>query len=730
MAGAPTNRISVTEYRLSMHIGICHGPVDYLTSLSIGDKLIWAGDTYNTPILINEPEVFGGVTKEGGVVGRMDVLPGDDTQLLPAEIASKFGSTPDNLPGFRGLLSVFFRSVDGHAKPGFYWSANSPYLKNPAFGVRRSPKGLSPVTAMIGTDANPAHIIYEALTNGVWGMGASPSSLDVGSFNYASAILLSEGLGLSLMWTGQSTIQSFIQEILDHIEGTFYLNPANGLFTLKLIRKDFDVSTLFHINEDNAQMLSFVRKGWGETVNEINASWTNPVNEQEENVTVHSLGNIAAQGQISSDGRNYYGVRSADLALRLAMRDLNAVSYPIASCDVAVDRSAWQQVPGAVVKVSWAKHGLLELPMRVGNINYGRPNNPKIVISLMEDVFALPDSTYVDAPGTGWEDPTTPPVPLEYLRLIDSPYYSVARLLGDAGAAALTYPQVYTTAMAAQPNTDTISVEMLSERPNNVGELDFRRVGTISLSGRALIAAPLSREAPTSQLPGLLNLFGSVAPEPGVLVCIGAVDPELAVVQEINETGPVLRRGVLDTVPKAWPANTVVWFFRPAGTIYDTFAHAAGETTSYKFLPRTSAGLLLESSAPEVDFTSSDRSHRPLRPANVKVNGTLFSPAAPVDLEADGLVITWANRNRLTETSQILGWTGANVTGEAGQTTTVVVKNLGGSVLETQTGLTGTTFTATFDPALVVGNVLSVEVWSVRDGLASFQKFTTTVSVV
>lgn len=725
MGAAPTSKGTVTEYRLSMHFGVCHGPVDAITRLTIGEKIAWSGSIYEGQLNFGDRNLFGGVEKEGGIEGAVIVLSGKDTQVLPEFLANKLGGTATTVPGFRGLLSVFFREYDGQSRKGFYWSANSPYLKSPSFRVRRSPKGFYPERSMIGDDANPSHIIYECLTNNVWGMGGSTDQLDVNSFVAAADTLYNENFGMSLMWTGQTTIESFAQEILDHIEATFFLHPRTGLFTLKLIRQDFDPATLYEINESNSELLNFQRKGWGETTNEINASWTNPENEQEENVTVHSLGNIAAQGSIVSDGRNYYGVRNAQLALRMATRDLNAASYPIASVDVAVDRSAWSRVPGEVVAVTWPEHGLFRLPMRVGPIDYGRPKSPRIKINLVEDVFAIPATSYVDTPGSQWTDPTNPPTPLAYYTFLNAPYYMLSRIVGDDAAAALAYPQQYVIALTAQNTLDTSSVDMLSEVVTNVGTTEIERVATLSLAGRGTVSTALAKAARTA-LPALGSAFGNTGAEVGTLVLIGSdaeTHAELAVIESVSGGVGQLRRGALDTVPRAWPAGTPVWFFRPSASIYDPQAHAAGETVPYKLLPRTSGGLLDESLAPDLTFTVTDRLHRPLRPANVSINGTLFGPTTMTTAAMTGFTVNWSDRNRLFETSQILSWDDAGVTPEVGQTATVQVRKADGTVLETVTGITTQTFTSTFSPASVDPAGIIVEVWSVRDGIESLQRF-------
>jgi hypothetical protein len=71
------------------------------------------------------------------------------------------------------------------------------------------------------------------------------------------------------------------------------------------------------------------------------------------------------------------------------------------------------------------------------------------------------------------------------------------------------------------------------------------------------------------------------------------------------------------------------------------------------------------------------------------MNGQGLGVAA---LKGSGTTVTWANRNRINETAQILGWSTATVAPEAGQTTTVEVLDGGGAVLRSFAGLTGTSY--------------------------------------
>jgi len=860
-------KVEVTEYSMSEHFGICSGPVDAITRIIVKEKTAWEGSqsTLGTTV-INLPELFGGVKKEGGLKGLVTFLPGDADQLMPIGLAQKLGrSGPNDCPAFRGISSLFFygngrggiHDIDDFlfAKlgkhqgiNGFYWTANTPFLPGVWATVRRAPVGLDPGLALIprssstapliqtvdlnavtnggltsavgvtisgfspddvieltqpagglytafcyagepnftanansgsangfsverdggaltelsfgdvfdfdtisnaamhdgyeaaraafgsatmtgassytfyiydtesannegglsirakvigDADANPAHIIYECLTNIDWGMGSPAAAIDTTSFEDAAATLYGEGFGLSMIWTRQAIIQDFVQEVLDHIQAVLFVDPATGLLTLKLIRDDYDAESLPVIDPDNADLSNFNRKLWGEIVNEIVVTWTNPENEQEETITAQDLASIATQGGVVSDSRNYYGVRNAALAQDLAYRDLRSAGQPLASCEAELDRTQWNLRPASVVKLTWPEYGLSEVVMRVTSIDYGRPGDMTIKVSLVEDVYGLDIGSYDSPPSTEWEDPSAPPEAMETVQIFTLPLFFAADTTVSAFVDSPEYPEVLAGVLATTDQEDAFSYELWDELALPNGDLEWESLGTNNIIGRGELVAALDAEAMSV---GVLfeNVVGLTTPSVGGFLIIGTGDEatdEIAMVDVDNGDvyGLDVVRGVLDTIPRAWPAGTPVWFVDGNTLFEDSEVRAAGETVDYKLLTRTSQGLLSLDDASLESATLSERPWLPNRPANVTAYGEAWSSETDVidarDRADPWVTVTWANRNRLTEDSQVLGWTDSDVTPEDGQTTTILVLPPDSDTpITTHDGLTGTSF--------------------------------------
>lgn len=598
-------KIPVTDYTMSVHAGISLGPLDAITKIWTGEKVAWSGrQEVQGDILIRNLELYGGPKKEGGVEGIAHYLPGGPAQLVPNVIAAKFGLTGATMPSFRGVSTLFFHGntsedaddsnsefIDNNiatwaffgripiligvggspngvkGKPGFYWQSQNPTLKAIWVTAERCPRSLGTEFARILNpdtltaedsnseplgeqyDANPAHMIYEILTNTDYGMGAASEQINVASFLAAAETLYDEGFGLSMMWTQQSTIENFVGEILDHIQATLFVNPKDGLITLKLLRDDYVAADAPLFTPANCVVQKFGRKGEGEIINEIVVTFTNPRNEEDVTTSIQNLAGIVAAGGIVSDGRNYYGVRRTDLAAFLANRDIRTASIPLARCELVTSRDAWDLTPGAVIRLTYPEHGLDEVVFRVGSINYGKSKETSIRVTLTEDIFGYDPGNYVIPNGTAWVDTSQQPEPLLFEQITTLPFYMQNQITDvDEGNALIA-------ALGGTTQTDAYGFDLLVETAQTDGSLSYELAGLKAITGRAVLETDLAQEATTiSSLPS-----GSVNTQalPGVFLFVGDGNEEtqeiIYVRADTSNSGGnfILDRGMLDTTPKS-----------------------------------------------------------------------------------------------------------------------------------------------------------------------------------
>ena len=447
MGGKSQDVITGYKYFLGAQLALSHGPVDEVKQFIYGERLAWEGSiTGNGDAYVNKPELFGGESREGGVVGTFTVSQGDTTTQDPY-LLSLLGP---HVPAGVGVLNVIFKY--------FMWSTGNPYFKAPWFKVKRVLKGWKnnapwySAKASIGTlDMNPVHIIYQALTDDKWGMGYNAVDVDDTSFMAAADQLYTENFGLSLIWDQQMTLEEFIQVILNHINGQLDLNLRSGKFTLKLIRDGYDINTLLELSPSNViELTSFQRAAWAELANELTVKYTDR-DQNEQTVTVQDLAVIEAEGRVINTTKTYSGIRDVDLAMRVAMRDLATSSAPLAKITVTTTRVTYDKTIGDVIAFTWPALGITKAPFRIVSINKGNLLDSGIQIEAVEDIFGLPSNAYTSSQPSLWTDPVVDPQPAVAPLVLEAPYWDISRKLSAADLDALTPGYAFGEAIAAVP---------------------------------------------------------------------------------------------------------------------------------------------------------------------------------------------------------------------------------------------------------------------------------------
>ncbi len=571
---------------------------------------------------------------------------------------------------------------------------------------------------------NPAHIIREVLVNTEFGMGVPAASIDDVAFTAAADTLFAEDLGLSMLWVQQASGEQFIQEVIDHIEAVLYVDPHTGLLVLKLIRGDYDAATLAKINRSNARLQNYRRKGLGETINQLTVTWTNPENEEEETVTLQEPGNIAAQGNIVNDDRNYYGVRSSDLALQLARRDLRVGAYPLATMEATLSNEFWDVVPGQVFALDWTfRNGdaISGMAVRITEVERDHKGAGRIGVKMTEDIFALEAAEFTTLPTGEQLSAGEAPAELEFLQFFSLPYYFGVNLISAGVTFDEAAEETFFGILGATTSSDTVQYLVLGQETDGLGNTSYVDFGFNDVVARSVLDVALVEEISTTLTGGFPSPSTGPSAIVGTFVVISdgpEADHEIAVVDAVTPN-ITLKRGMLDTTPRAWPINTPVWLILPTADIIDDEPYAAPQSgIKYKLLTVTSLGTLSQSAATEQSVSIEPRHYLPLRPANVQVDGTGFGK---VFIGSSSMSVTWNRRNRLTEDSVVNFWDDADVAPEAGQTTTVQALNLAkDTVLGEDTGLSGTSHT--FSQAKFAGSKQGyVRVISARGGDDSWQ---------
>lgn len=785
--GKRSQKMEVTRYFMSLDYAYCYGPIDSLNHLEIKDKIPWAGlISQESSIRIDKPNLFGGLKKEGGLDGIVEVYTGSATQKMSDALAARFGLTPDTAPGYRGISHLFFRGLleeerneslletilqnipifrlaygiinQGQVrKMGFEWGANNPFLPGVKANITRVPKGLGAGTASIfppnpnrrmieyppgynatsfneaysvRPNANPAHMIHEVLTNAEWGMGA-PSSMIGDSFAAAAQTLYDENFGLSIMWTKQASIEKYIQEILDHIQGILYLDQATGKWELVLIREGYD-GEIIELDETNCEVFDRQRMSISETINEIVVTWTDPATEEPQTYTIQDIGNMAVQGGTVSDSRDYYGVRNEELAAMLATRDLRTASYPLFSCTIKTEQGVANFTPGKLVNLSYADDGIANIQLRISKVEYGDAGSSAVTLTCTENIYGIGEAEYFVREQSAWESPSVPPQPLEIYSIQQAPLPLILRSgISASDIEDEDYPLVTNMVFGNNVTQDLTGIDVHGEvtRPN--GDVVEDLLFDIGPTPVRLSEEVAPQEVETVFSGDFIRRLAELIENPllGSFIMFGTdqATSEIAMLDTYDEGEDefTVARGLFDTVPREHPVGTPIWFIGDDLDNMDPTEQIDGAESYYKLFTETQGGLQEDADALVVEFTPGPRPYCPFRPANVEINGTMFtmltfSERAPGGVPAN-LTATWSNRDRTVEDTIAARWDEGNVTPEAGQTTTIrVVSEVSGDVVYEETGITGTTATIP-TASLTDGRFYGIRFYAERDGFESIQ---------
>ena len=720
------------RYFRSLHLGLCHGAIDAVRAIYIKDKVAWSGNNRRSATglsvtgYVNSPGLFGGEDLEGGVQGFFEVGHGGFDQILRGVNAN--GTTNTAALRAVGVPNPFMPAKGTHYRGiavlnlmDFYWGTN-PYLADIAVEVERYWRDWYPEVAQIGVDANPAHIIYEAVTNDQWGLGYSSDELDLDGMRVAAGKLFTENLGLSLSWSEQQTIEDFIGTILTQIDASFYFNPRLGKWTLKLVRSGDPV--VHHLDPDNCKLNSFSRRALGETVNELTVQWVNPITEEYQGLTVQDTANIMATGQTIPGTRNYGGVRNENLAGRLAQRDLQAISATLAMAEVVADRSAWDLNPGDVVTFSWPDYGISMLRLRVTATGHTQSSGD-IKLNLMEDVFGKGGGSFAGENPIEWVDERLAPSQFDVLVSFELPFWYVYQ---NSSGVVLDPEVTFGAVLPVTSNSSIRSADLYAKKVLPSGPLYELADNSVSTPSAILDVALTPSALSNTQL-RVTSFSGRDRIGQDSYVVIGDGDhAEMARVIGRELEGAVqLERGIMDTHPRSWPQGTRVYFIGEGLFTADATARSMEEVVDYKVTMQTSVGATTLAEVPVTSALLVGRQGRPYSVANVTVGGMYW----PTDLSAvgGGINVSWRTRNRLFQNGdRQVRWSEGNIVPEEG-TTILVFFSQGGTVVASQLISNPAVFNARINMVGVPPGETTINIRALRGAMENYQDFTHTFNL-
>lgn len=266
-------------------------------------------------------------------------------------------------------------------------------------------------------DANPAAIIYEILTNKIWGLGMSPNLLDIPSFVACSNYFFDQRIGMSFALETQTDIGSVIEQIRSHV-GIVLLWLGDKFYCRSMLDYEASYTPKFVLSAEQVKDANASRPSWSAAVNELRATFLDRFNNyQSAVVAATDDASIATIGRVNSRSVNLPGFSSRDTCERAVQRMLSEAAYPQAVLKLKMNRGQSNLFPTAFVEYRWDEwgDGTVTTFWRVSEITDSDTDSGQIEVTLVEDIYAtartgisevftVPVPAYVNMPRTSNED--------------------------------------------------------------------------------------------------------------------------------------------------------------------------------------------------------------------------------------------------------------------------------------------------------------------------------------
>ena len=705
------------KYFMGLHMGFCRG-LDDLVEIKVGDKTAWTGtlsSSNQSDVKIDAPELFGGDKAEGGIVGVLSICKGAANQDVLPGLAMMYGKvvregyfTNDNAGGYYGQSGVWippviepgvvpaYRGVVTAFFDGLICS-NSPYPKPWLFRVRRTVADWDgavwyPEKASIWLSENqikamnPAHIIYEAQTNRVWGRGFSSSQLDLESFKIAADQLYAENFGICMAWRRKESLTEFIQQVVNNVGASIFLDRMTGLWKLVLIRDNYNLETLpsFNMSTGLLEVIEDNNASNDIAANQVIVTYRDPISNQDQTIAADNIAAINKYGVIS-ENKTYAGIPTATLAGRIASRDMKISQSGLKRFKLVFDRRAYALQPMSVFKLNMPEQGVESIIVRAVRVEHDSLTNGQITITVLQDVFGLPQQSYIKTqPNLNQPIDYTARLPKISLvnpaenefRFVQLSYYDLCTQFETSKSVEMNTH--YMGLMIKELSPQHLYFNMWTQHKywkaedKNVWQIvynDNATMGHFSLTARIVEAMPFGYEEITVALNVSLNKLAQIRIGSAALI-----NDEILKVKNIDlVTGLVtFGRGCVDSVPAHHLADSEIWFYEDSFSAgsrgykrlteplipgVDDINVIAQTFTKYDHTPKILIDLGLQDKKWKASDDPGEVEGLLLGTISAKMYSRAYAPYPPSYVLYNGLV---PNSTYMQKTLEKMSWRGRN----------------------------------------------------------------------
>lgn len=268
---------------------------------------------------------------------------------------------------YRNICYVLFGPGNGFKIGRF------PQPKSYAFVIRRLPvvkrdngtaiagfqvRGSLDATKPGYYQANPAAMVYEIMTNKLWGRGLSSDLINETSFVEASEYFKSRHIGISYTLDGANKITELIDILRTHLR-TVLVWDGERLKMRVLMNPAETKETILTLDEGVVSELQFSRPDWTNTFNELRAEFNNAQrNYRPDVIHIMDAANIAlVGGRINPIRIQLPAFTDFNIAWKQCHRMLREYTYPLATASFQMNMFKSRCEVGDTFRLIWSEYG-------------------------------------------------------------------------------------------------------------------------------------------------------------------------------------------------------------------------------------------------------------------------------------------------------------------------------------------------------------------------------------
>lgn len=570
-------------------------------------------------------------------------------------------------------------------------------------------------------DINPIHKIREILTD-YTAMGKPESDVNDQNFRAMADRIYDEGLGIS--WCiQQKSCKEALEELEYHIEGGVRINRQTGLYEVILFRDDLlELDDALHFDESNIKSFQPDIINAEDQINAVNVSFYDRENIKDSSFSLSDVGSFHTIDHENADDLKFpyfMNRRNAEMVANWKLKQLSTMAWKGTFTTGKYEARKINKYD--VVLLSWKSKNIVNLPVRVMNINLGNGRDNTVTLDFVE-VVPYSNISYSSINVDPNPNPILPPQPNSSI-VFEMPYFEAVQRMGQTSVDAelANNPEIgYLMAAAIKPQNNSLNALLYTDGGTGV-YTNFEEVGVVEYCAACYLDQQIGFTETSFRIIDTDSVqYNKVPKFSGVKAGTWFyLNDEILVFQSFDAETKIItvKRGALDTIPQKHTAGALYFCDESSGL--DVTTYVDGETVKAQVLTTTPSGIEKLDLGNVQSLDIAGRANRPYPPANIKLNGIYYPE---VILATSDITVTWVDRNRIQQTGgSLLGFYDEGVTRESNVTYSLELlsENI---VLYSQENLSTNSHSIS-SSVLIPNKAHKLKLWSVRDSFESYQIF-------